>query len=57
MSLHGKDDNAWFTTVPLKALSDQVWIRYQCFCFVESFIFICGFPTQVTCTFLAYKKQ
>ena len=22
-----KDGNAWFTTVPLKALSDQVWIR------------------------------
>ena len=24
--------NAQFTTVPLKALSDQVWIRYQYFC-------------------------
>ena len=25
-----KDGNAWFTTVLLKALSDQVWIKYQC---------------------------
>ena len=24
-----KDDNAWFTKVPLKALSDQHWIRYK----------------------------
>ena len=23
-----RDDNARFTTVPLKALSDQVWIRF-----------------------------
>ena len=26
-----KDANVWFTTVPLKALSDQVWNIYQCF--------------------------
>ena len=26
-----KDDNALFTTVPLKALSDQVWIKYPWF--------------------------
>ena len=25
-----KDDNAWFTTVPLKAVSDQILIRYEC---------------------------
>ena len=25
-----KYDDAWFTTVPFKALSDQVWIIYQC---------------------------
>ena len=25
-----RDVNAGFRTVPLKALSDQVWIRYQC---------------------------
>ena len=24
-----KDDNAQFTTVPFKALSDQVWIKHQ----------------------------
>ena len=38
-----KDGNARFTTVPSKALSDQVWIRYQCFCFFNLFIVICGF--------------
>ena len=25
-----KDGNAWLSMVPLKALSDQAWIRYQC---------------------------
>ena len=25
-----KDENAQFSTVPLKALSDQISIRYQC---------------------------
>ena len=25
-----KDDNARFTTVPLKAVSDQILIRYEC---------------------------
>jgi len=25
-----QDANARFTTIPLKALSDQVWNRYQC---------------------------
>ena len=29
-----------------KALSDQVLIRYQCFCFFELFIFIYGFSTR-----------
>ena len=44
----GKDNNARFTTVPLKALSDQVWIGYPCFCFYKLFIFICGFSVKVT---------
>jgi len=26
-----KNDNAWFTTVPLNAVSEQVWLRYPCF--------------------------
>ena len=26
-----------FTTVPLKALSEQVWIKYPCFCFFKRF--------------------
>ena len=25
-----QDGNAWFTTVPFKAKSDQIWIRNQC---------------------------
>ena len=32
-----KDDNVRFATVPLKALSDQVWIRHQCFSFIKPF--------------------
>ena len=50
-----KVGDAWFTMVPLKALSDQVWIRYSCFCFFELFIFICGFSAKVTCAFLVNK--
>ena len=40
-----KDGNTRFTTVPL-VLPDQVWIRYQCFCFSKLFIFICGFSVE-----------
>ena len=29
-------------------MSDQVWIRYPCFCFLKLFIFICGFSAKVT---------
>ena len=25
-----KDSNVWFTTVPFKVLSGEVWIIYQC---------------------------
>ena len=39
-----KDDNARFTTVPLKALSDQVYrIRYQCLKFQKLIILIVDF--------------
>ena len=41
-----KDGNARFTAVPLKALSDQVWIRYRCFSFFKLFFFIFGFSTR-----------
>ena len=41
-----KDCNARFTTFPIKALSDQVQIRYPC----------CGVFAKTTCKFLAYKK-
>ena len=43
----GKTGIAWFTTVPLNSLSDQVHILYQCFCFLQLFIFICGFSAKV----------
>ena len=33
------DENSGFTTLPSKALSGQVWFRYQCFCFLKLFIF------------------
>ena len=32
-----KDGNTRFTQVPIKALSDQVGMRYQSFCFLELF--------------------
>ena len=41
-----KDGNARFTTIPLKPLSDQVFVRYQCFGFFKLFIFICGFSAR-----------
>ena len=47
------DDNAWYS----KALSGQVWIIYDCFCFLKLGIFICSFSAIVTCVFLVYKKQ
>ena len=31
-----------FTTVSLKALCDQVWIKYQCFCFIKLFTSFVG---------------
>jgi len=46
-----KDGNAWFTTVPLKALFDTVWIMYQWYNF-RLIIFIRGFSTKETCAFL-----
>ena len=40
-----KDDNVWW------ALTDRVWIRYQCFCFFKLF-FLFGFSAKVSCAFL-----
>jgi len=57
LTLQEKMAAAWFTTVPLKALSDQVWSRYQYFCFFKLFNLICGFFAKVTWAFLVYKKQ
>ena len=39
-----KSGNSRFTTVPLKSLSDQVWIRSECFCF----------SAKVTCKCLVF---
>ena len=47
-----KNDNARVTTVPLKALSDQVWIRYSLYC-----LFLFVFFVNVTCAFLTFKKR
>ena len=33
-----RDGNARFTTVPLKALSDEAWARYSCFCLFKLLI-------------------
>ena len=46
-----KDGNVRFTTVSLKALSNQVWIRNRCY-----FFFNCGFSTEVTCNFYGGKE-
>ena len=48
-----KIGNVRFTTVSLKALSDQVWKRYHCFYFFKSVHFICGFSGKVTCALFA----
>ena len=38
-----------FSAVPFKALSDQVWIRYLCFCDWKLYIFNCGFFKHISC--------
>jgi len=41
-------------TVPLKALSGQVWIRYQCSLYnFKTCIFNCVYINKLTCAFLA----
>ena len=41
-----KDDNVRFKRITLKALSDQVWTRYQCLCFWKLILFTCGFSQE-----------
>ena len=44
--------NARFTTVPLKALSDEVRIRYSCFCYLNnllSFAFLGESDLRISC--------
>ena len=38
-------------------MSDQVFVRYQYFCFFKLFIFICGFFGTVTSAFLATAME
>ena len=40
-----------FTKVAIKALSNQLWIKYECIT-LKLNIFNCGFPTEVSCAFL-----
>ena len=44
-----KGDNGRWETVPFKALSDQVRIRFQCLQFWKQISFNCGFSTKVSC--------
>ena len=46
-----------FTEVPLKALSDQVWIRDKCLCFFKLFIFICFFLGKWLADFLFIRSN
>jgi len=55
--IHAKMKMPDFQCGGLKALSDQVWIRYPWFRLFRLFIFIHGFSAKVSCAFLAYKKQ
>ena len=50
-----KDGNTWFTMVPLKDLSDQVWIRTSCICLWK--LLFWNVLSLVTCAFLAYMKD
>ena len=46
----------WLTSVLLKALFNQVGIRYPCFFFFQH-IFTCGFSSKVTCTFFLIRNN
>ena len=50
-----KDGNARFTTGPLKALPDQVWIRHSCLFIFKLFIFISDFSAKWLAYFLLIK--
>ena len=42
-----KDCTAWFTTVPLKALSDQDELDINVYTFEKLIVFNCGFSAKV----------
>ena len=52
-----KDGNAPFTTIPLKALSDQVGIGYPSLFFFKLLISICVFSAKVACAFFFALKN
>ena len=45
------------TTVPLKAMSDQVLTKFPRFLFLKTVFFICGFFAKVTRAFLASETK
>ena len=38
-------------------MSDKVWNRYPCFCFLKLIILICDFSTYVICNFFASETM
>ena len=45
---------AWFTTVPLKVLSDQVRIKNPYFCLYKLLVLDCDFSEKVICAFFHF---
>ena len=52
----GNPGSQRFPKVPLKLLSDEVRIRFQCLQFWKLFFFNSGFSTKVTCAFLLQEN-
>ena len=49
------DGYARFTTAPLKAFPDQVWIIHSCLCIFKLIIFTCSFSAKWLAYFLLIK--
>ena len=52
-----KDGNFRFATVPLKALSDQVWIIYQCLYNIKNWVFSAVLSLQKWLAHFHYRKR
>ena len=55
--LHATKSISRITTLPLKPLSDQIWIRYSCFSSFKLFNFICGFSAKGLAHFLLVRNN